>query len=320
MDLTPVFASAIPEMNKRQSATLGDRTEYIGSSDLACVRKSCLSRQYPRQPDIPTLLKFGRGHAAEWLLENIFKASGIPFDTQVEVSHPKYPLRAHIDVVLYLKEGMHCVEIKSVSSIPDNGPYPQWGDQLMYQLGLLRIHYPKGRITGSVLAIDLNAGELMQYNGFEHDDATFDYLQNKALNLLDALNGEAEPVPSPGLLCGTCSYRSDCPSMMVPKVQLPIEIEMLAAKYAELNETKTKAEKVMKSIRQELIGFAGPSFKGASDNYEMVVTTVGESLAIDGTLLKQNYPDVYRNVQKVRAGYSRLEVKQVQRDELKKAA
>jgi len=41
MDLTPFFQSAVVKLNRNQTATLGDRTEYIGSSDVAgCIRKA----------------------------------------------------------------------------------------------------------------------------------------------------------------------------------------------------------------------------------------------------------------------------------------
>lgn len=320
MNLTTLFESAIPEANRRQTATLGDRRSYIGSSDVSgCARKACLQREFPKQPDVSTLLKFARGHAAEYMLDKFFQASGVPYDTQVEVVHPKLPLKAHCDYVFWLPEGMHVVEVKSVSGIPD-APYPQWEDQLHYQLGMLRIQYPKGNIGGSVLAVDLNAGQVHQFNGYEYDEPTFNYLYCKALHLLDALNGQDEARPSPSMLCGYCSYRADCPAMTLPKVILPPEVEALAGKYAELNNVKNKAEKAIKTIRQELIDFTGPVFKGRSDNYDMTVSTVQSSMTVDGTLLKQLYPDVYPNVLKSRAGYSRLDVKPIHRKELPPAA
>lgn len=313
MNLTPIFESAVPEMNRRQTATLGDRGSYIGSSDVAgCARKAYLQRHYPLQPNVSTLLKFARGHAAEWLLDRIFQAGSAVYDTQVEVCHPDVPLRAHCDFVFYDSTGMHVVETKSVSGIPD-APYPQWEDQLHFQLGMLRIQYPKGNIGGSILAVDLNAGEVHQFNGYSFDPDIFQYLYHRALHLLDALNDQAEACPSPSHLCGYCQYRNDCPAMTMPKVELPPEVEMLAGKYAELNSIKNRADKELKSLRQELTDYTGDSFKGRSDNYELTVSTVQPTLTVDGTLLKQMYPDVYPQVLKVRAGYSRLEVKPVRK-------
>lgn len=315
MNLVPFFESAVVALNRKQSESLGDRTQYIGSSDVAgCSRKAYLQRKHPRSPSVSTLLKFARGHAAEWLVNNIFQAGDAKhlYDEQVELIHPEVPLRCHIDFLFYAdfdgKAQLHAIEVKSVSGIPD-APYPQWEDQLQYQLGLLRMQYPKGEIGGSILAVDLNAGEIHQYNGYQFDEPTFNFLFCKGLHLLDAINGQVEACPSPSHLCGYCQYRHDCPAMTMPKVQLPSEIEMIATRYAELNDTKSRAEKEMKALRIELTDFTGPSFRGCTETLDLNVTTVESSMTVDGALLKRLYPDVYPNVLKARAGYARLEVK-----------
>ena len=315
MDITPFFETAVQALNRNKSAELGNRKLYIGSSDVgSCARKVYLQRKTPKTPNVSTLLKFSRGHIAETLIENIFVAGGVKdlFDTQVEVRHPEYPLKAHIDFLFYANlDGtpeLHVIEVKSVSGIPDE-PYSQWIDQLSFQLGLLRIQYPQGKIGGSVLAIDLNAGQIHQFNGYEDDAATFNYLVSKALHLLDCLDERDEARPSVSLSCSFCPYRSDCPAMALPKVELPPEIELLASKYAELNSTKRVAEKEMKGIRQELLDFTGPKFKGRSDTIDLVTTFVDPSLIVDGDRLRQQYPDVYSGVLKERAGYIKLECK-----------
>jgi hypothetical protein len=99
--------------------------------------------------------------------------------------------------------------------------------------------------------------------------------------------------------------------MTVPKVELPPEIEALANKYAQLNGTKSRAEKEMKSIRQELVDFTGPVFKGRSNTVDLLVSSVAPSMTIDGELLKSQYPDIYPEVLKERAGYTKLECKPV---------
>lgn len=315
MDITPFFETAILALNRNKSAELGNRKLYIGSSDVgSCARKVYMQRKNPKTPDISTLLRFSRGHIAETLIENIFIAGGVKdlFDTQVEVRHPQYPLKAHIDFLFYANlDGtpeLHVVEVKSVSGIPDE-PYPNWIDQLYFQLGLLRIQYPQGKIGGSVLAIDLNAGKVHQFNGYEYDAATFNYLVSKAIHLFECLEEREEARPSVSIGCSYCPYRSDCPAMALPKVELPPEIESLASRFAELNATKRLAEKEMKGIRQELVDFTGPVFKGRSDSVDLVVTFVDPSLIVDGDRLRIEYPDVYSGVLKERAGYIKLECK-----------
>ena len=316
MNLMPFFETAVVALNKKKSAELGDRTQYIGSSDVAgCARKISLQRKSPKTPSVSNLLKMSRGHAAEILIDNIFQAGGLSYDTQVEVKHHEYPLRAHIDFLVRTESNgipeLHIIEVKSVSGIPDT-PYPNHEDQLMYQLGLLHITYPDARIGGSILAVDLNAGQVHQFNGYTYDNATFNYLYNRALYLLDVLNGvETDPRPSPTNLCGYCDYRTDCPAMSLPKVALPPEIEMLAGKYAELNSTKSHAEKEMKGIRQELLDFTGPVFKGRSEKFDLLVSSIAASMTVDNALLKKEYPDVFNHVQKEKSGYCKLEVKQL---------
>ncbi|WP_136515933.1 PD-(D/E)XK nuclease family protein [Geomonas edaphica] len=317
MNLSSFFETAVPALSRNKSAELGDRTQYIGSSDVAsCARKFYLQRKQPATPNLSTLLKFSRGHVAETLIENIFVAGGVKplFDTQVELQHPEYPLKAHIDFLFYADfDGtpeLHVVEVKSVNGIPDE-PYPQWIDQLAYQLGLLRIHHPEGKLGGSILAIDLNAGQVHQFNGFEYNDALFNYLYCRALYLLDCLEGREEAQPSVSQTCAFCAYRYDCPAMTLPKVELPPEIEMLACKYAKLNSTKNRADKEMKSIRQELLDFTGPNFKGRSTKVDLVVSSVAPTMAVDPEMLKTQYPDVYPGVLKGRAGYTKLECRPV---------
>jgi len=99
--------------------------------------------------------------------------------------------------------------------------------------------------------------------------------------------------------------------MALPKVELPPEIEALANKYVELNSTKNLADKQMKNIRQELLDFTGPVFKGRSDTVDLVVSSVAPSKALDAELLKEKYPDIFPGLLKERAGYTKLECKPV---------
>ncbi|ABK99494.1 PD-(D/E)XK nuclease family protein [Pelobacter propionicus] len=318
MNLIPFIETAVAALNRNKSAELGDRTLYIGSSDVSgCARKVYLQKKNPKEPSVSTMLKFSRGHVAETLIENMFNAAGVGhlYETQVELQHPVYSsLKAHIDFLFNAdfdgNPELHVIEVKSVSAIPDD-PFPQWEDQLAFQLGLLRIKYPGEKIGGSILAIDLNAGKVHQFNGYEYNDAVFNYLYTRALYLLDCLEEKDEALPSASHTCSFCSYRSDCPAMTLPVVELPPEIEALASKYAKLNSTKNHAEKEMKSIRQELLDFTGPVFKGRSDKVGLVVSSVAPSMAVDAELLKNQFPNIYTGVLKGRAGYTKLECKPV---------
>ncbi len=315
MDLIPFFETAIAALNKSKSAELGDRTQYIGSSDVgSCARKVYLQKQDPSEPDFNTMMRFSRGHVAEILLDNMFTAAGVKhlYDTQVEVVHPDHPLKAHIDFLFYAdfdgKPQLHVIEVKSVSTIPDE-PYSTWIDQLNFQLGLLRLKYPVGKLGGSILAIDLNAGAVHQFNGFDYNETLFNYLCNRGLNMLECLAGTEEPSTSTSFLCSYCSYRPDCPAMALPEVELPPEIEAMANKFIELNDIRYEADRRMRGIREGLLEFTGPIFKGRSETIDLVVSSVAPSMIVDSKLLKKQYPDVYPEVLKERAGYTKLECK-----------
>lgn len=318
MDLTSFFVTAVTALNNSKSAELGDRTTYIGSSDVgSCARKVYLQKKYPSSepPDFSTMMKFSRGHVAENLIDNIFEAAGVKhlYDTQVEVRHPEYPLKAHIDFLFYSDfDGtpeLHVIEVKSVNGIPDE-PYPSWVDQLNFQLGLLRLKYPKKKLGGSILAVDLNAGQVHQFNGYEYNKTLFNYLCNRALNMLDCLEGKEEAQPSVSQLCAYCSYRSDCPAMALPEIDLPPEIEALATKYVELGSIRNDADHEMRCIREELLEFTGPVFRGRCDGIDLVVTSVAPSKVVDSQRLKKQFPDIYPEVLKERSGYSKLECRQ----------
>lgn len=160
-----------------------------------------------------------------------------------------------------------------------------------------------------MLAVDLNAGEVHQFNGYEDDDVLFNYLYNKGLHLLDVMNDAETAQPSPSLLCGYCQYRKDCPAFASALVELPPEVEAMAILYAELNSAKSKAEKEMKGIRAELLDFTGPSFKGRTETLSISSSTISSGVSVDAALLKQQFPDVYKQVLKPKTGYTRLEVK-----------
>ena len=83
----------------------------------------------------------------------------------------------------------------------------------------------------------------------------------------------------------------------------------MANKYVELGGIRNEADREMRSIREELLEFTGPAFKGRSDAVDLVVSSVAPSQVVDSKLLKKQYPDIYPEVLKERAGYTKLECK-----------
>jgi len=119
---------------KQPKIELGNRTTYVGASDVGqCPRKVVLSKTQPVPCDLQTLIRFERGNLVERIVENALNHSGIKYDPQVEVVHPKLPhIKAHLDFMFSRQNEIAVLETKSVSDIPDD-PYPSWIQQIHLQ-------------------------------------------------------------------------------------------------------------------------------------------------------------------------------------------
>ena len=64
--LTTLQAALQQLASQQTAATLGDRSTYLGASDIgACPRKTILGKLQPPEADLITLLRHRRGHMAE---------------------------------------------------------------------------------------------------------------------------------------------------------------------------------------------------------------------------------------------------------------
>jgi len=304
---------ALIQKSKQDSSHLGDRSRYIGASDIAgCPRKAVMSRLHPVEQNASTLMRFARGHAAEELVDSIFRAGGQNPRREMEVRHPQYPwLRCHIDFLFIGKDNrLHIMELKTTNGIPDT-PYASWVDQIHVQMGLLELNHPKVEIGGSILAVDLNAGQWQEFNNYKPNGILFHHLVEKGQSIKSALDArKAEITPEPGLLCGYCDYCGTCPAHLDGACNVPEEVEILAQQYLETNQAKKECDNRLKKIKSDIFGFTGTSFKGASDSLFIAASEIGPSETVDIRALKARYPEVYEEVKSERAGYARLDVRQ----------
>ena len=311
--LAAFLGRAIPTHQQKQSSHLGDRTGYVGASDIAgCPRKAALGKQSPEGHDIKTLLRFSRGHAAQAMYAEFFKTGGALFEEEVEVRHPDLPeIRCHIDFLFYANrqtKRLHIVEMKSTDGIPDE-PYASWVDQLHVQMGLLQLTLdPEVQIGGSILVVDLNAGTYREFNNYAPNKLVFNQLMEKAQHILSATRGECAPKTEPGILCGYCTFRQDCPSH-VADMELPPEIHQASKAYLELNEQKKALDTRLEVLKNDILTFVNGAYKGASDGILVNVTSVSDSVIVDGKKLKNSYPDIYDQVTKPKSGFLKLEIK-----------
>ena len=152
-NLLELIRKGLAQRTARTSAlTLGDRSQYIGMSDvgsyLTCPRKTILNRLYPEQQDssLSKLLTLNRGHWFEDGIASILKELNIPHIRQLEIGieHEEgVEIKAHLDFVLASinpKPTVRILEIKSCRELPEV-LYPSYEMQVYGQVGLLHRHW-----------------------------------------------------------------------------------------------------------------------------------------------------------------------------------
>ena len=148
---------------KRSASSLGDRTHYVGMSDIGkafgCMRAAVAGKAYGNSlypdpatlPSIPvdiqaTLLKkirtLERGHEQEAGLASAFDALGYKFLQQLEINIvvDGCPITAHLDFVIFHPDRIEIVESKSNERPPET-LYAEYEAQLYGQIGLLHRYY-----------------------------------------------------------------------------------------------------------------------------------------------------------------------------------
>jgi hypothetical protein len=315
--LEAFLARAIPAHQQIASAHLGDRSGYVGASDIAgCPRKAAFGKLYPVTHDIKTLLKFSRGHAAQAMYADFFTAGGALFDEEVEVTHPLFPeIRCHIDFLFHgsrQSKRLHVVEMKSTDGIPSE-PYGSWVEQLHIQMGLLKLNVdPEIVITGSILVVDLNSGEYHEFNSYTPNDVLFAHLVEKGQHILEAMRGEREPDTEPGFLCGYCAHRAGCPSHDGAQ-PIPLEVLKTADAYERLQRQKDTLEAGMEVLRNNILDFTGTSqsFRGQEGELTIATTVTAATTMLDSNKVKAKHPDIFQECSKPKKGSTKLEVKRI---------
>lgn len=147
----------------RTEATLGDRSQYIGMSDVSkafgCLRAAVANRVFPKNlyPSCSNLLPeyekeivqrlerlrpLERGHEQEHGLAGAFEALGYDFVQQLEVrvEHENVPIHVHLDFVVFKDDIIEVVESKSNEITPDTN-YAEYEAQVYGQIGFLQKYY-----------------------------------------------------------------------------------------------------------------------------------------------------------------------------------
>ena len=249
----------------KTKAELGDRSEYIGASDIVgCPRRVIMDKINPPHHSFETLMRFERGHLAEDIVANALQAAGYGnFVRQHEIDATEAlgaPIKAHLDFVWFGQSSISVLEVKTVSSIPDS-PYETWEMQLHVQMGLLALSGVKVPIRGAILALDLNSGRHKVFNGYEYDEETSRNLLLKGVEMWEALaairTGHAEDdwpekiAIQPSELCRFCNHSASCPHFR-GDVEMP-EIESEAQEILVLKAKKKALDAKIKDKSASLM-------------------------------------------------------------------
>ena len=154
--LLEVIRRGLELYGQRQTeAQLGDRSTYLGMSDIArypdCPRAAVAGKLAGGDTSLERLLTLQRGHWFEDGIADALRAGGLRFMRQVEISdtYAGVPIRAHLDLALVWEKPMPAVrilEIKSMETLPKE-PYEAHERQVMGQVAMLDELWDAPRFT-----------------------------------------------------------------------------------------------------------------------------------------------------------------------------
>lgn len=156
----------------RTVAELGDRSKYVGLSDIGkgaeCLRSAVAGKVYgnmhPTADKVMDWYRDGelkkvmdvlrkqlilqRGHWFEVGIEQAFEANNAKFFTQlgIDAGFDGVPVLAHLDFVLVGKGAVRILELKSTENLPDN-LYASYETQHYGQLGFLAKYWNEKRFS-----------------------------------------------------------------------------------------------------------------------------------------------------------------------------
>ncbi|RDU73042.1 hypothetical protein CQA57_05815 [Helicobacter anseris] len=201
-----IFAQGLKKHSEEQTLkTLGDRSLYVGSSDVGnCLKKVCFSKVYGEEHNTNQLLIFERGHLAETIIKNILLSQKIEFEEQKTIKgEDEFNfIKTHID--FYIPDEDLLIEVKSSNTLPDN-PYNSWIQQVQLQMGIGKISKAK------IICFDLNSGKYKVFENILFNDFIFQKCLERASKIYNFLqNKEEMPNGEITQLCAYCPFRDRC--------------------------------------------------------------------------------------------------------------
>lgn len=312
MSSTTPFYDLIEEGLRNTDSGLGERSTYVGASDIGqCLKKSYLSKFDKEDFDFEQLLIFERGHVAEGIfikgLENSPKKDAFSFKKQLEfVGKDEWSfIRTHLDLHVSFPREDVAVEGKTFrTELPDGKPRLSWLYQNHIQMWLAS--ESTGRKTrGIIAAIDLNTAKRHEFS-VTFSEILLHQAQERALKLWNAMQTRTEPEGEVSDLCAYCPYKNSCSTLLKNGENLPEEVDSMLIRLKELS----ASEKEAKALRENIKAFmeAANIRKGIGTKHNAIMYENDGKRSISLESLKANYPDVANAVSKTGKPYMALRV------------
>lgn len=283
---------------------LGDRTEYIGLTDVlkdACLFRSLKERQITSEPTPEQAVIFNRGRNLENDAARVFDTIGLPYVREVEYSYAelRLPFRCHVDfqfntsdfVKVYphtaeAVEGTDVVffEIKSSEEIGDHHV-----EQLEGQCSFASKNGVKA--VGFVYSVTPK-GKMLLEGPFHASEDNWETLVKRARWLIMGLLGERDPYAIAGLCCGGCAVREECPTF--PPAELPAVIGKLVTEHFTLGQEIDKLNGRRDQLKECLIDYLGNDIKFSWEGLNLSLSTTKDGYSYKGA-------DLYECITETRA-------------------
>lgn len=297
-------------LKKDTENSLGDRSRYIGASDISgCLRSSYLSKVAKKEDDISQLLTFERGHQFENIVRKFLY--GETFKEQVEIKNAKtsngFPLKPHLDFVIYDKERKKATIVEAKSTKNTIELYESYVLQIQIQMGLLQEQCGnKWTVNGLIFVVSTES----EYGIFpvEQNKTLFDMAMQRADVLADAIKKGIEPEAEIQAYCSMCPFKGDCKAVSkgVDK-QLPFNIKSSIRKL----KTLQKAEKEIKNIKETVKSFMETTntfVAKCDDTTVSLCKNSGDKYSLDVNRLRVEEPEMYAKYRKESQGSSWLRI------------
>lgn len=287
MKLVEIIHKGMKKVNAhRTEESLGDRSKYIGASDLGhCPRKAVIEKVFSESPDMTELIRYERGHLAESILGAALEAEGFVPQRQVELigeTENGTPLKFHLDFVFHSRSGDRyaILETKTTTPMPQF-PHEGWEMQLHAQMGLAQtLLGDQVKVEGAIYALDMapknGSTPYGAWNGYKADPALWAELQKDADVIYEGVQEYKESGNLPdnlpcrvGPLCSFCQGLKDCPIFkgdqadeLAPKVEV---LQQLTQKRKRLAQFEADAKDELKAILRKR-GWVNVSVSNGDEN------------------------------------------------------